>query len=336
MERLSLDRRRWLAAAAMGAVGALEASAAFGDGILRRPRSLIAFQAPEPAKQPPPAPSKFLIGCTTSPYRRFPLLRALQGIAGAGFQYVAWGEGHQENGGAERTPILAEDAEPTKAKELGQMCRDVKLTPILLHSLVAPEQKDAVKLLTQRILQAEAAGITQVATFGQTRGGNRPLWIERLKALSVVAKDHNVTLVIKPNGGETGSGKACAEIVKEVDHPNVMVHYDAGAVLDALNIDPIPDLRTCLGSIRSFAIRDHRKTPRNEDCGPGLGEIDHYKLLGQVSHTGREIALCCETLSAPLVAKPTKPEEVDALARRAREYLELVIAGLHAPVEAVG
>jgi hypothetical protein len=40
--------------------------------------------------------------------------------------------------------------------------------------------------------------------------------------------------------------------------------------------------------------------------------------------------LCCENIFAPLVARPTSPEGVDALARRAREFLELVIQGLHA------
>jgi hypothetical protein len=40
--------------------------------------------------------------------------------------------------------------------------------------------------------------------------------------------------------------------------------------------------------------------------------------------------LCCENIFAPLVPRPTEPEGIDALARRAREFLELVIAGLQA------
>jgi sugar phosphate isomerase/epimerase len=322
-----LDRRTLLKAAAAGWMGL--AGASFAQARDVSPVARLAFQ-PKPPEGARPQPTRFLVACTTLPYSKFPLVRALQGIAGAGFQYVAWGITHVDNGAGE-IPLLAEDADVTKAKELGQLCRDMKLTPVMLQSLVAPEQKDAIKLLTHRILQAQAAGIGQVLTYGQTRGGNRPVWIERLKHLGPIAKDHNVTLVIRPNGGETGSGKACGEIVREVDHPHVMMNYSAGSVLDALNIDPIPDLKTCAASVRSLSIKDHRKTPRNEDCGPGLGEIDHYKLLAHVSHTGQEIPLCCENLFAPLVPRPTKAEEIDALARRAREFLELVIAGLHAP-----
>jgi hypothetical protein len=38
--------------------------------------------------------------------------------------------------------------------------------------------------------------------------------------------------------------------------------------------------------------------------------------------------LVCENIFAPLIPRPTNPEGVDALARRAREFLELVIRGL--------
>jgi CubicO group peptidase (beta-lactamase class C family) len=67
--------------------------------------------------------------------------------------------------------------------------------------------------------------------------------------------------------------------------------------------------------------------PVNQDCGPGFGEIDHYRLLTNVAQTGREMPLCCENISAPKI-RATTPEEIDALARRAREFLEYVVRGL--------
>jgi hypothetical protein len=38
--------------------------------------------------------------------------------------------------------------------------------------------------------------------------------------------------------------------------------------------------------------------------------------------------LCCENIFAPLLPRPDKPEGIDALARRAREFLEIVVQGL--------
>jgi hypothetical protein len=93
-------------------------------------------------------------------------------------------------------------------------------------------------------------------------------------------------------------------------------------------IDPLPDIRTCADEVRGFCIKDHRRFPKDEDCGPGLGEIDHYRLLAPVAFTGRVMPLCCENIFAPVLSRPTAAEGIDALARRAREFLEVVIAGL--------
>ena len=264
----------------------------------------------------------------TLPYSRFPLHRALTGIKAAGYKFVAWGTRHQESGG--RTPVMPTDAPPRKAKELGRRCRDIGLEPVMMFSTVYPEAKNGLKILTQRIKQAAAAKIGQVLTFGHTKGGNRKLWIERFKKLGPIARENGVMIVVKQHGGSTGTGAACAKIVREVDDAGIRVNYDAGNVMDYLNVDPIPDIRKCADVVHSFCIKDHRNFPQDQDCGPGLGVIDHYRLLHPVAFTGRTMPLCCENIFAPVVPRPTKPEGVDTLARRAREFLETVIRGLHA------
>lgn len=287
-----------------------------------------ALVAPNVVRAHDKAPARFQIACMTLPYSRFPLERALTGIKGAGYAFVAWGTTHKEDG--KDVPVLARDAAPEKAKELAKKCRDMGLEPVMMFSGIYPEAKDGLEVLTQRLKQAGAAGVPQVLTFGHTKGGNHKLWVERFKLLGPVAKDNNVTLVVKQHGGETGTGEACAAITKEVNHPNVKVNYDAGNVLDYLDKDPIPDIKLCATEVRSFCIKDHRNWPKDEDCGPGFGEIDHYKLLHPVAFTGLTIPLACENIFAPLVPRPEKPEGVDALAKRAREFLEVVVAGLHA------
>ena len=128
----------------------------------------------------------FQLACMTLPYAAFPLRRALSGIQSAGFRYVAWGTTHQEIAGGERVPVMPPDATPERAKELAKECRDLGLEPVMMFSTVYPEAVDGLKVLTQRIKQAGAAGIAQVLTFGHTSGGNRDLWIQRLDRKSVV------------------------------------------------------------------------------------------------------------------------------------------------------
>ena len=127
-------------------------------------------------------------------------------------------------------------------------------------------------------------------------------------------------------------GEACAVITREVHHANIKVNYDAGNVMDYLEgrVDPQRDLASCAEEVRSFCIKDHRFfPPPHQDCGPGLGEVDHYRLLHQVAFRDLTIPLCCENISAPGLPRATSPEEVDSLARRAHDYLDLVIRGIH-------
>lgn len=312
-----LGRRALLRRSAIG-LAVLSAGA-----VGRRAAAGLLAQVPASARG---NPTRFQVACMTLPYSRFSLLRALEGIKAAGYRYVAWGTTHHD--GAREVPVIAPDAAPAQAKELAARCRDLGLEPLMMFSMIYPEAADAPAVFRSRIRQAEAGGLRHVLTFGHTRGGDRKLWVERFRELGPMARDHGVTIVIKQHGGETGTGAAIAAIVREVNDEGIKVNYDAGNVMDYLDVDPIPDLRSCAELVRSFCIKDHRNFPRDEDCGPGFGEIDHYKLLSLVAFTGREMPLCCENIFAPLVPRPADPDGVDAMARRAREFLEVVTRGL--------
>ena len=277
--------------------------------------------AVEPRRQK----TRFQIACMTLPYSRFPFERALKGIKEAGYEFVALGTTHPVKN--QNVPLFG-DEPLEKATALGRQCRDAGLEPLMLFSGIYPEHENGLAVLTNRLKQASAAKVPQVLTFGHTKGGNKELWIKRFRELGPIARDLGVLLVVKQHGGETGTGEACAAITKEVNDPGIMVNFDAGNVMDYLNVDPIADLKKCAGEVRSFCIKDHRNFPKSEDCGPGFGEIDHYKLLNLVAFTGLTMPLCCENIFAPLLSRPEKPEGVDVLAKRAREFLETVIAGL--------
>ena len=300
------------------------ASTAAGTGLASRATTTLAESISQVR------PTKFQIACMTLPYSQFPFDRALRGIQSAGFEYVALGTTHRETGPSDRVPIMHEDTSLEDARTLGRRIRDLGLKPVMMFSMIYPEAKNGLEVLTTRIEQASAAGIRQVLTFGHTKGGNRELWIKRFKQLAPIAANNDVMLVVKQHGGATGTGQACADIIREVDEPSIQVNYDAGNVMDYLNVDPIPDINSCADSVRSFCIKDHRNWPTDQDCGPGFGEIDHYRLLHPVAFKGIEMPLCCENIFAPLVRRPSNPGGVDELARRAKLFLETVIAGLHA------
>jgi sugar phosphate isomerase/epimerase len=309
----TFDRRLFLQVGASG-LAAL--------GVARLGRGALAEERPAAKDK---RPTRFQIACMTLPYAPFPLKRALTGIKAAGYRYVAWGTSHAVEGDRKkREPVLADDAPPAKAKELAKQCRDLGLEPVLMFG-PAPENVAALK---RRIRQATAAGVPQVLTMGSTRGNDAKLWVKNFKELAPLARGSGVTIVVKQHGGNTGTGAACAAITRAVADEGAKVCYDAGNVMDYNKIDPLPDIEKCADEVRSFAIKDHRRFPKDQDCGPGLGEIDHYKLLAPVAFTGRVMPLCCENIFAPVLPRPATAEGIDALARRAREFLEIVTQGL--------
>jgi len=287
-------------------------------------RELLATAA---LRVPVGAPTRFQIGCMTLPYARFPLERALEGIARAGHRYLGWGTTHLEASGGRR-PVIAVDALPAAARELARRCRDLGLEPVTMFAETYVEAPEALKIYPRRIEQAAAASIPFVIAFGKTSPGAYDVWVRHLKELGPVARQAGVTITLKQHGGNTATGRGCSKIIADVADDGVRMCYDAGNVLDYENQDPIPDIQACWRDVRAFAIKDHRNTPKDEDCGPGFGEIDHYKLLQPVLRTGLTIPLVCENIFEPLVPRPATPEGVDALARRAREFLETVIRGL--------
>jgi len=299
-EDSALSRRHWLAAAA-AAIAAPAAAAA--------------------------SPTRFQLACMTLPYGAFPLERALTGIAGAGYRHVAWGVNHRDTGGVNR-PLLDVQAPAAAAAKLAARCRDLGLEPVMMFSTVHLEAPRALDAHLRRVEQAAAARIPFLLTFGKTEPGQYADVIRNLKGMAAPARDAGVTVVIKQHGGNSGTGAACARIVAEVGDAAIKICYDAGNVLDYENSDPIPDIQTCWRDIRALAIKDHRNTPKDEDCGPGFGEIDHYKLLRPLLNTGLTLPLACENIFEPLVPRPATADGVDGLARRAREYLESVLRGL--------
>src|SRR5262245_22863301 len=90
------------------------------------------------------APTTFQLACMTLPYAPFPLNRALKGIADAGYKFVAWGTTHQNSPGR-RDPVLAADAPPSAAAQLGRQCRDLGLQPVMMFSQIYVGDPESIK-----------------------------------------------------------------------------------------------------------------------------------------------------------------------------------------------
>src|ERR1700722_11705304 len=127
-------------------------------------RTFLLSSATALAAAQAPKLTNFQIACLTLPYAAFPLQRAFEGIARAGFRFVAWGGVHME-APRDRRPALAVDAPPADAKRLATRCRDMGLQPVMMFSNVQLEEPNAVELHLRRIEQDDQAGLPFLLTF---------------------------------------------------------------------------------------------------------------------------------------------------------------------------
>lgn len=266
----------------------------------------------------------------TIPFSQFSFARGVKGVATAGYRYVAWGPNEMDSA-KRRAETLPLDAPPARVKELQSICRDAGLESVLMFASFYPENPGAAGAYKKRIDQAHAAGIPNLLAFGSPKStpAQRPVFVRTLIEVAEHARQAKVTIAVKQHGGITSTGALTSAIVREVNHPNVVLFYDSGNVFWYDNVDANADFVKCSSLTRGFAIKDFRQYGgRRATCGPGFGQTDHYAMLGAVANAGGRIPLCCENLSEPFVVRVDSPEAVDALARRAREYLDTVVRGV--------
>src|SRR5262249_44653719 len=155
--------------------------------------------------------SDFQIACMTLPYGAFPVERGIEGIAKAGYKYMAFGSRHQGE------DTISPDAPPAKVRDLARRARDLGTEPLLMFGVHYVEKDDAVDVYKRRVEQAAAGRIPYVLAFGSPSDPptDYSVWIRHLKQIGPLARAAGVTLVIKQHGGNTDTGRQCARIVEE-------------------------------------------------------------------------------------------------------------------------
>jgi sugar phosphate isomerase/epimerase len=278
----------------------------------------------------PSAPTEFQVACMTIPFQQYPFEKGVKGVAAAGFKFLSWGPNQVDSAGR-RLPTIADTAGPERARELLRISRDAGLETVLMFASFYPENPGAVDAYKRRIDQAQAAGIPNLLAFGSPKSTSehRAAFVRTLRDIAGHAEQAKVTVGVKQHGGVTATGELTASVVLEVNHPNIVVYYDAGNTWWYVNVDANADFAKCSAMTRGFAIKDFRQfAGKRATCGAGFGQTDHYSMLGAVAANGGKIPLCCENISEPFLPRPDSFEGMVELARRSRMYLETAVRGI--------
>ena len=226
--------------------------------------------------------------------------------------------GHDARGGSgKRCRCSPPTRRPSGRRSSARSCRDLGLEPLLMFSGLSPEDLEALEV-TRAPDPGGGGGRRPGADVRHTPGGRPQALGRTFKELGPLARDHGVLIVVKQHGGETGTGAACAEIIREVDDDG-----DQGQ-LRRRQRDGLPRTST---RCRTSRLRRrgpqllHQGPPQLPAQGPGLRpRLRRDRPLPAAGPGGLhrpDMPLCCENIFAPLLPRPASADGVDALARRA-------------------
>ena len=280
------------------------------------------------------------IACQTLPYSELPFERAVEGIARAGYKYFAFGVSHQKV----ETPAPEDSDE--KTLEYARMVTDAGMAPVMMFrpraELGTPDSVDPFK---RRLDQAALIGVQCVLAWGPwgyKKWPDEPYppeewekliapWFEDMRPAAAHAESVGVTIVLKPHTGLTATAAVCRQTIERIGSPAVAVCYDGGNVHFYEGVDPVEDIKLCADITKAICAKDHvgeRANPLFPCIGDG--DVSHEGMLRVLKPFGFDGPVAVERFEGPYKKSEMTPEQMDELARQAREHLEAAVARVKA------
>jgi len=261
----------------------------------------------------------YLVGAYTRAWGRRDYRVALDGMAEAGYRYAGISV-HEGGRVIDRdSPIEAAEALGAEVKSRG-----LGIVTLSAGSFEADQPTETgvnqLRHLIDLAVACEAPGL-QVNEPGSSKPELEEVFYRVVAECGDYAAAQGVALNIHPHGS---SGAHIRERIEAAGHPALKLMYDPGNVgyYSHGEIDLLEDAASLDGMLYGMSVKDY-ELPRNVSIDPGSGLVDFPRLLARLRAGG--------FTGGPLVVEclhPGELEEVTAAARRAREFVEGIVAGL--------
>lgn len=262
--------------------------------------------------------------CMTLPYAAHPFERALEGIAKAGYQYVAFGLEHAGQA------VPDEEGEQA-AEELERLMTKYGLKPVMIigNRQLAPGQP--VERIRKRMQLAQQLGVGEilsVGTFGYRSFPHEPIpgdemeklndaFIDQFQKVAAEAEAYGRMVTLKPHTGNTATSVQLKETLDRIGSPAVQVSYDPGNVQFYEGIDAVEDFKLIAERTHSLIAKDHRgQRAELQFPVPGSGDVDFLRLFQIAKEAGFKGNVVVERIDGPSDA-----EAIDLIISEARTAL---------------
>jgi L-ribulose-5-phosphate 3-epimerase len=229
------------------------------------------------------------LAASTNTYHTLSLEEALAGIAAAGFKSVeltsvpGW------------TEHVRRDATPEHLAHVKDQLKLNGLTPISLSGHSDLVSDAGVAEFRKALNLCRQFGISYVSTStgghaATSEGGvdeQRVEFLKRIGPLADEAAADGIVICLETHGGPLSTGASSAELIQEIDKPNVGINYDAGNVIFYGDTRPETDITTAAPYVKHLHVKD-KIGGAGEWNFPavGAGEIDYATIFAALDAVG--------------------------------------------------
>ncbi len=266
------------------------------------------------------------LAVSTNTYHSYSFEEALAGIAAAGFTSV---ELSSVPGWTEH--VLRASTEQD-LHDVAKLVSSFGLEAISLsgHSDLASDE--GIDEFRKALGIAARLGIRWVTTStgghdassAGTLDEQRAFFLSRIRPLAQEAAADGIAICLETHGGVSATGALAAQLVQEIEMPNVGINYDTANVIFYGHVRPEEDIVAAAPYVNHLHIKDQIGGPGVWNFPQiGTGEIDFAPIFAELNKVG--FAGPC-ALEIEFQGEPWPPlDVVESTLRNSREFLRQYI-----------
>lgn len=259
------------------------------------------------------------IGCFNRPWSKWPYDQALKEIKAAGYEWTGLLSRKPDE------PLTGADATPEYLQGLKQRlaASGLKTNMAALRTRHDIPLQESIAEAQKQVDNSRFLDLEFLMSFGVGRPEQASHYFQVMHETAAYAQEKGIRLVMKPHGGSSGASEEILHTIKEVNHPNFSIWYDAGNIIYYTGKDPVEEIAPIAEHITGFCAKDCDKMRGEVMIQFGAGTVDFpsvFRRLKASGFNGPVMVECCKVGETP--------EETTANARANREFLERVLASI--------